>query len=159
MAAQRRILVLAVAPLLATVTALSEGAPEEPGISARPGLDPTTDGLVCGPVADIDDPVTTCGPTESLGALPARAASRSGCPANMLEVQGEYCPALEQVCEKYISEPRDRCERFRPRMRCFGHPRAHRFCIDLYEYPNQAGVHPVVGVTWEQAGEACARQG
>jgi hypothetical protein len=77
----------------------------------------------------------------------------------MVEVQGEYCPALEQVCEKYISEPRDRCARFRTRVRCFGRPRAHRFCIDLYEYPNQAGVHPVVGVTWEQAGEACARQG
>jgi hypothetical protein len=77
----------------------------------------------------------------------------------MVEVQGEYCPALEQVCEKYISEPRDRCERFRIRMRCFGRPRAHRFCVDFYEYPNQAGVHPVVGVTWDQAGEACARQG
>jgi hypothetical protein len=137
---------------LATATALSEGAPH--GIGPGPDLDPTTDGLVCGPAVENDDSAITCGPAESTA-----SARTAPCPANMVDVQGEYCPALEQVCEKYINEPRDRCERFRAKMRCYGHPRPHRFCIDLYEYPNQAGVYPVVGVTWDQAAEACSRQG
>jgi formylglycine-generating enzyme len=145
---------MAVVPLFATATALSEPVPEERPPIPGSNLEPKTDSRACAPNTDDDASVTTCGCAAS-----RPPALHSSCPPNMVEVIGEYCPALELVCEKYISEPRDRCERFRTRARCYGRPRAHRLCIDRYEYPNQAGVHPVVGVTWDQAWNTCDRLG
>ena len=69
----------------------------------------------------------------------------------MVEVDGDYCPAPEQICDEYISEKRDRCERFREKAHCVGKPEAKHFCIDRYEYPNEAGHHPTVSVTWDEA--------
>jgi formylglycine-generating enzyme required for sulfatase activity len=37
--------------------------------------------------------------------------------------------------------------------------RVDSFEIDLYEYPNQAGVVPTTGVTWEEAQALCRAQG
>lgn len=81
------------------------------------------------------------------------------CPADMVEVEGDYCPAPEQVCEEFISEKRDRCERFRQKVRCVGKPTAKHFCIDRYEFPNEAGRKPTVSVTWDQARDVCANEG
>ena len=83
----------------------------------------------------------------------------SACPADMVEVQGEYCPSPEQICEEFISEKRDRCERFRQKVRCYGKPEAKHFCIDRYEFPNEAGRRPTVSVTWDQARDVCANEG
>ncbi len=77
----------------------------------------------------------------------------------MVEVEGEYCPAPEQICEEYISEKRDRCERFRQKVRCLGKPEAKHFCIDRYEYPNEAGSRPTVSVTWDEARDVCTNEG
>ncbi len=33
------------------------------------------------------------------------------------------------------------------------------FCMDVYEYPNQAGVSPMADVTWLQAWDLCGQQG
>ena len=33
------------------------------------------------------------------------------------------------------------------------------FCIDIYEYPNQAGVVPDSGISWVEANQVCATQG
>ncbi len=83
----------------------------------------------------------------------------SACPADMVEVEGDYCPAPEQICEEFISEKRDRCERFRQKVRCYGKPEAKHFCIDRYEFPNEAGRRPTVSVTWDQARDVCANEG
>jgi formylglycine-generating enzyme required for sulfatase activity len=42
---------------------------------------------------------------------------------------------------------------------CRGKPRRQRFCIDRYEYPNQAGAHPPVMVDWYDAAGACGALG
>jgi formylglycine-generating enzyme len=96
-------------------------------------------------------------------AVPSSAAEQTAssgtCPADMVEVQGDYCPAPEQICEEYISEKRDRCERFRQKVRCYGKPEAKHFCMDRYEFPNEAGHRPTVSVTWDQARDVCANEG
>jgi formylglycine-generating enzyme required for sulfatase activity len=77
----------------------------------------------------------------------------------MVEVTGDYCPAPEQICDEYISEKRDRCVRFRPKVRCVGTPSSKHFCVDRYEYPNEAGKLPTVSVTWDEARDLCANEG
>jgi sulfatase modifying factor 1 len=86
-------------------------------------------------------------------------AARASCPADMVEVAGTYCPAPEQICEEYISEKRDRCARFRDKVRCIGKPQPENFCVDRYEYPNEAGGRPIVAVTWDEARDLCTNEG
>src|SRR5437660_9575139 len=72
-------------------------------------------------------------------------AERGGCPSGTVEVDGDYCPAVEQYCAQYADEKdraRDRCSEFKPTGRCFGKQLHKRFCIDRYEWPNQRGVKP-----------------
>jgi serine/threonine protein kinase len=33
------------------------------------------------------------------------------------------------------------------------------FCIDEYEFPNQPGVRPMIGVSWDEARQSCAKAG
>lgn len=87
------------------------------------------------------------------------STAKSGCPADMVEVSGDYCQVVEQICEEYISEKKDRCAKYRNKVRCFGKSRSLHFCVDRYEYPNQAGVKPTVAVTWDEARELCATEG
>ncbi|MBN1612652.1 MAG: SUMF1/EgtB/PvdO family nonheme iron enzyme [Polyangiaceae bacterium] len=102
---------------------------------------------------------------ESLMSLPPApdspdgAREAPGCPPDMVEVNGSYCPAVEQICTDFISEQRDRCGEFRPTVRCVGAPTQKTFCIDRYEYPNRIGILPTLGVTWEDAGKLCAAEG
>jgi hypothetical protein len=82
-----------------------------------------------------------------------------GCPTDMVEVSGDYCQVVEQICDEFISEKKDRCAKYRTKVRCFGKTRALHFCVDRYEYPNQLGVKPTVAVTWDEARELCATEG
>jgi hypothetical protein len=92
--------------------------------------------------------------------MPAQAADDSAkCPSDMVEVDGEYCQAPEQICEEFISEKRDRCVRFRPTVRCIGKSTPKHFCVDRYEYPNERGKQPTVAVTWDEARDLCANEG
>jgi hypothetical protein len=97
----------------------------------------------------------------SLAPVDARDAAREGlgCPPDMVQVAGSYCPAVEQICTDFISEQRDRCAEFRPTVRCIGTRTRKTFCIDRYEYPNRVGILPTLGVTWEDAGKLCAAEG
>jgi formylglycine-generating enzyme len=87
------------------------------------------------------------------------APSAATCPDNMVEVVGDYCPAVEQICEEYISEKRDRCARFRQTSRCLTSTQRKTYCIDKYEYPNQAGTKPTVAVTFNEAAQVCQSEG
>src|SRR3954447_4518675 len=48
---------------------------------------------------------------------PAGAPAPSACPDGMVEVEGDYCPTLEQTCKRYVAGsttfPR-RCAEFAP---------------------------------------------
>ncbi|AKV01845.1 Protein kinase domain protein [Labilithrix luteola] len=84
------------------------------------------------------------------------------CPANMVEVEGDYCPTLEQKCTKWMDPentvPR-RCAEFAPTGACQGKAIKKHFCIDRFEYPNKVGEKPVVMKTWYEAADACKGQG
>jgi len=84
------------------------------------------------------------------------------CAEGMLEVEGDWCPEVEQKCLRYIDPegvfPR-RCAEFAPTSRCTGKITRKHFCIDRYEWPNRAGENPVVMKTWYEARDACANAG
>jgi hypothetical protein len=83
----------------------------------------------------------------------------SSCPAGMVEIDGDYCPVVEQFCVRQVDPnhpERDRCAEFAPTGRCLA-PTVHkRFCIDRYEFPNQAGVKPALGMDWDDARAQCS---
>ena len=84
------------------------------------------------------------------------------CGENQVEVDGDYCPALEQKCVRWMDPettvPR-RCSEFAPTGKCQGKTIKKHFCIDKYEYPNKVGEKPVVMKTWYEAADACKTQG
>ncbi|MDB4935765.1 MAG: Protein kinase domain protein [Labilithrix sp.] len=84
------------------------------------------------------------------------------CGENQVEVEGDYCPALEQKCIRWMDPettvPR-RCSEFAPTGACQGKTVKKHFCIDKYEYPNKLGEKPVVMKTWYEAADACKAQG
>ncbi|HSO34779.1 MAG TPA: SUMF1/EgtB/PvdO family nonheme iron enzyme [Labilithrix sp.] len=86
----------------------------------------------------------------------------ANCGENQVEVDGDYCPALEQKCLRWMDPettvPR-RCSEFAPTGKCQGKTVKKHFCIDKYEYPNKLGEKPVVMKTWYEAADACKAQG
>jgi formylglycine-generating enzyme len=84
------------------------------------------------------------------------------CADGMVEVSGDYCPALEQSCTRWLDPegafPR-RCAEFAPSGACQTKTTKKHFCIDRYEYPNARGAKPVVMKTWHQARSACEEAG
>jgi sulfatase modifying factor 1 len=77
----------------------------------------------------------------------------------MVLVEGEYVPSVGHLCEEYVNEKQDRCKRYRREPLRAGKARRMRFCMDRYEYPNLAGVKPVVMADWHDAREACEIEG
>ena len=91
-------------------------------------------------------------------AAPAREPS-AACGSEMLLVDGIYCPYVGHRCVEWIEERRDRCRRFDEKILCEGTKVPKRFCIDRYEYPNQAGAYPAVMTSWVEAEQACLAEG
>ena len=87
-------------------------------------------------------------------------APAGACPAGMVEVEGEYCPYVEQKCLRWLDpETHMRCAEFAPTADCPVRPAHKHFCIDQYEYPNKPGEKPQVMVSWIQAKQTCAAEG
>ncbi len=102
---------------------------------------------------------TNITPTSIVSEASSQPSLNRVCSDDMVDVDGEYCPAPEQICAEFISEKRDRCERFRSKVRCIGKASAKHFCIDRYEYPNQPGRYPTLSVTWDEASSMCGQEG
>ena len=79
----------------------------------------------------------------------------------MVEVEGDYCPEVEQKCVRWLDpETKRRCAEFEQgESTCVGRPVHKHFCIDRYEYPNVAGVMPVVMKDWYEAKATCESEG
>ncbi|MBK8994583.1 MAG: SUMF1/EgtB/PvdO family nonheme iron enzyme [Myxococcales bacterium] len=91
---------------------------------------------------------------------PAVAPLESGtCGPDMQLVAGTYCPYVGHRCLEWIQENRDRCRRYDEKILCEGLKVQKRFCIDRYEYPNQAGALPAVMTSWVEAEQACKAEG
>ncbi len=90
--------------------------------------------------------------TEQEKALPPTEAS-SACPSDMVEVQGAYCPKVEQVC--LLKRNRRQCAEFQRPSVCQRQTEAKHFCMDRYEWPNQKGSMATIMVSWKEAKAAC----
>jgi sulfatase modifying factor 1 len=91
-------------------------------------------------------------------------AGEPPCPAGMIFVAGTYCNDVERTCE--AEEKNDAthitlCHAFAHETRCVSKDardageQTRAFCIDTYEYPNEAGAHPSWMVTWYDAEATC----
>ncbi len=108
------------------------------------------------PASNAGEKVGEQGPSGG-GAGPSAA-----CAPGMVDVEGDWCPAVEQVCLRAVDPQhlgQDRCAEFAPTGRCLGPTQHEHFCIDRYEWPNEAGATPVVGVDWNTARDECAAAG
>jgi sulfatase modifying factor 1 len=93
-------------------------------------------------------------------ARPVLLAADTVCPNGMVEVEGDYCPTLEQKCVRWVDpDTRRRCAEFAHASRCLGKTVKKHVCVDRYEYPNRPDDKPTVMVTWEQAESTCESDG
>ncbi len=92
--------------------------------------------------------------------VPRTPGGSGSCGAGMLEVEGDYCPNVQQDCLRWLDpDTKMRCLEFAPTPGCLGKAIHKRFCIDRFEYPNKVGARPVVMKTWYEARDACQAQG
>jgi sulfatase modifying factor 1 len=92
-------------------------------------------------------------------AAPAPLRPRA-CPDGMVDVEGDYCPNVEQRCLRWLDPATHmRCARFAPTGACSVRTKHEHFCIDRFEYPNVRGTKPKVMVSWNQARATCASEG
>lgn len=106
-----------------------------------------------------------CRPDATLASLAPKtsvtpALGRGGaCPDDMVEVEGDYCPWVEQKCLRWLDpETKMRCAEFAP-TQCATKTVKKHFCIDRFEYPNKPGSKPEIFVSWTQATSTCSSQG
>jgi formylglycine-generating enzyme len=91
------------------------------------------------------------------------------CPSGMVEVQGNYCQAVQQECLQWVDSngvPTDppintsgRCGKWKDPVKCLTKPISKHFCIDQYEYPNQKGQIPQDWMSWYDVKSACESNG
>lgn len=96
----------------------------------------------------------------------------SACPSDMVEVEGEFCPNLQETCLKWLDKPvcgkvdpktkkclfmspPMRCAEFKQPSKCIGKTVHMHFCIDVYEGPNKLGEKPSLRNTWYEAKDKC----
>ena len=107
-------------------------------------------------------------PTSSASAgaaTPNPPGTSEGCPDGMVRVEGDYCPAVMEICKKHHKEyatdkdkrnVSERCLVYEQPSRCVSKKRKHlAFCVDRYEYPNEVGEMPRVLTQWTEAKEIC----
>jgi sulfatase modifying factor 1 len=85
------------------------------------------------------------------------------CSADMVEVEGDYCPVVEQRCLRWLDpDAKLRCAEFEKSAasdRCALKTQRKHFCIDKYEWPDRAGVLPAYMASFRDATTACESQG
>ncbi len=103
------------------------------------------------PVALLDSPGR---PDAAPPALTVEA-----CPADMVEVEGNYCPLVEQKCTRWLDPATKlQCaefERVASPSHCSMRTERKHFCIDRYEWPNRAGELPRSMASWVEAKATC----
>jgi len=97
------------------------------------------------------------------GTQPGVTPTDGACPADMIEVEGDYCPYVEQKCKRW-NDPATKlqCAEFEKTPaagRCFMKTQHKRFCIDRYEWPNRPGVLPTLMKSWNEAKTSCESVG
>jgi hypothetical protein len=112
---------------------------------------------------DVSEPAAKTDVLASLGLKPSQTGvgpAASSCAQGMVEVEGDYCPNVEQKCIRWLDpETKMRCAEFETGTTCYGRPVHKHFCIDRFEYPNIVGAKPVVMKDWYDAKSTCESEG
>lgn len=91
---------------------------------------------------------------------------KSVCPDDMVEIEGDYCPNVEEIClydvdiyGKKLSGPHKefgRCGEFKYPTRCLSENKIHKhYCIDKYEIPNIKDQVPTSWLNYTDAENFC----
>jgi formylglycine-generating enzyme len=93
----------------------------------------------------------------SVPAMPAPPATAAVCPTDMVEIRGEYCARVVEVCLKRRKPWQ--CAEFQAPSVCEGPTQPKHYCVDRYEFPNKKGSLPTVMISWNNAKAECAAKG
>jgi hypothetical protein len=97
------------------------------------------------------------------GAGPEALPSGEACPPEMVEVEGDYCPMVEQTCLRWLDpETKLQCAAFAKTAsvaRCTMKTDHKHFCMDRYEWPNKVGALPTYMASWFEAKASCESLG
>jgi sulfatase modifying factor 1 len=89
--------------------------------------------------------------------------SDAACPPDMAEVEGDYCPVVEQKCERWLDpDTKLQCAEFDKAVggdECPTKTQHKRFCVDRYEWPNKVGALPRYMASWTEAKASCEATG
>lgn len=90
-------------------------------------------------------------------------ASSDRCPANMILVEGMYCPNVKQECVDWAEDPAKfpyaRCRKYKEQSECKGERVPMAFCIDREEYSAPGQDLPQGDTSWTEAKQTCESQG
>jgi hypothetical protein len=85
------------------------------------------------------------------------------CPNGMVEILGEYCPNVKEVCLKWIDSEKEypmMCAEFEYPTKCLSNKTIPmHFCMDKYEAQDKAGEIPEVFINWFEAKDKCEQSG
>ena len=144
--------------VVATISPRSQAAGKDHDAPPRPAASARSTGLL--PLlAKREVPVfgSFIKPGSAQDVLPSEAA----CPPDMTEVEGEYCPFVEQRCLRWLDPPTKlQCAEFDKTTvsaggKCTMKTEHKKFCIDRYEWPNKVGVVPRYMASWVEAKATC----
>jgi formylglycine-generating enzyme len=100
------------------------------------------------------------------GGSPDAVPSDATCAPDMTEVEGDYCPYVEQRCLRWLDPATqlqcaefDRTPQQARGAKCTMKTVHQKFCIDRYEWPNKAGVLPRTMASWVEAKATCESSG
>jgi formylglycine-generating enzyme len=97
------------------------------------------------------------------GSSPEALPSDAACSPDMVEVEGDYCPYVEQKCLRWLDpETKLQCAEFDHPSRsasCSMRTQHKKYCVDRYEWPNKQGVVPRYMVSWNDAKATCESSG
>ncbi|HVY31055.1 MAG TPA: SUMF1/EgtB/PvdO family nonheme iron enzyme [Polyangiaceae bacterium] len=90
------------------------------------------------------------------------AKTSEKCAADMVLIDGQYCPVVEQQCLRWLDDPKlpfARCAVYAKPSRCLATPKPMRFCIDRYEYTPPTARLPLNFASFAKVSVVCARLG
>jgi sulfatase-modifying factor enzyme 1 len=94
-----------------------------------------------------------------------------GCPNDMVDIEGDYCPNVEETCLQWVDARgrnvdapapgmTGRCGTWKKPTRCISKTLVKKhFCIDRFEFPNVEGERPTSWLSWYDAKRGCEALG
>lgn len=95
---------------------------------------------------------------------------QSYCPSDMVEVEGDYCPRVSEICLRWLDADQRptankgegplRCAEFKAPTTCLSASRVHmHFCMSKFEYPGTDGSYPIVDIDYATAKSIAEKDG